>query len=152
MIQRTWQELVDHLMENSIYDEDSGCLLWMGCTAGRGYGVTCWQGKQVYVHRIAYKFEYPDEKIDVIRHTCDTPNCWRIEHLCNGTTLDNISDKINKGRQPIGAQVHNAAFHDDQIREIRASPLNLYELAAVYKVTPSTIHYIRARKTWKHII
>lgn len=40
---------------------------------------------------------------------------------------------------------------EGQITEIRNSNLNLYQLAEKYKVTPSTIHYIRAKKTWKHV-
>lgn len=149
---RTEDELIDHLLVNSIVDSETGCILWQGCVAGRGYGVTCWQGKQVYVHRIAYQFEYPNEILNVVRHTCDIPNCWKIEHLVNGTTLDNVLDKVAKGRQPRGSLMHNAAFTEEQILEIRSSPLNLYQLADLYSVTPSNIHYIRVRKTWKHVL
>jgi len=146
---RTQEELIEHLLENSVYDESSGCILWQGCTAGNG--VTCWQGKQVYIHRLAYHFEHPEEKLDVIRHTCDTPNCWNLEHLRNGTTLDNVLDKVIKGRQPRGSAMHNAAFTEDDIVDIRNSPLNLYELGDKYAVNPVTIFYIRKRKTWKHV-
>lgn len=143
--------MIEHLFACTEIDHDSGCFLWQGCVAGRGYGVTCWEGKQVYVHRLAYKFEKPDEKLDVIRHTCDTPNCWRVHHLVNGTTQDNVDDKVIKGRHIFGSNNYNARFTENQIVEIRASNLNLYELGDLYNVTPSTIHYIRARKTWKHV-
>lgn len=103
------------------------------------------------MHKIAYQFEKPDEIQDVVRHTCDTPNCWRIEHLINGTTLDNIRDKVLKGRQPKGSGVHNSVFKEADIVEIRLSPLNLYQLGEKYSVTPSTIHYIKTRKTWQHV-
>jgi hypothetical protein len=151
MPRRTQDELIDHLLTRSVFDEKTGCLLWQGPIAGKGYGVTCWQGKQVYIHRIAYHFEYPDEAIDVIRHTCDTPNCWRIEHLVNGTTAENRADMLNKRRHAHGSGIANAAFKDSQIIEIRESSMNLYQLAFIHKVTPSTIHYIRTRKTWKHV-
>lgn len=151
MIARTLDELIEHFFEYSMIDYETGCFLWQGARAGRGYGVTSWQSKQVYVHRMAYHFEHPNEVLNVIRHTCDIPNCWRVSHLVNGTTLENIQDKVAKGRQPRGSSMHNARFTEAQILEIRASPLNLYEIAKVYNTNPSTIHYIRVRKTWKHI-
>lgn len=150
-MQRTQDELIEHLLSNSIVNEDTGCILWQGCVAGKGYGVTCWQGKQVYVHRIAFLFEYPNEKIDVIRHTCDTPNCWRIDHLVNGTIQENIDDMVTKNRHMHGSNHYKTRFTDSQILEIRNSALNLYQLAMKYDVTPSNIFYIRKRKTWKHI-
>lgn len=151
MERRTEDELIEHLLANSILDEETGCVLWQGSVAGKGYGVTCWQAKQVYIHRIVYQFMHLNEEMKVIRHSCDTPNCWRIDHLFNGTTQDNVDDKINKKRHVFGSASHNASFRESQIIEIRNSPLNLYQLGEIYKVTPSTIHYIRARKTWKHV-
>lgn len=148
---RTQDQLIDHLLSRSIYDESTGCILWQGSVAGKGYGVTCWQSKQVYIHRIAYQFEYPNEEIEVIRHTCDTPNCWNIEHLRNGSTQDNVDDKVNKRRHIYGSDNYNAKFTEDDIRVIRSSELNLYELAVQYDVSPSNIHYIRSFKTWKHV-
>lgn len=148
---RTQDEMIEHLFNCSIIDHDTGCILWQGCTAGKGYGVVGWQGGQIYVHKLAYQFECPDEEQDVIRHTCDQPNCWRIEHLVNGTTQDNVDDKVAKRRHIFGSANYNTTFTEDDIVEIRSSPLNLYQLGAKYNVTPSTIHYIRARKTWKHV-
>jgi len=151
-ISRTQEELLEALFARSIPNEVTGCLLWQGPVAGKGYGITCWQGKQVYIHRIAYHFANPTEKLDVIRHTCDTPNCWAEDHLRNGTTADNVADKIAKGRMPIGESLSNTSkFTEEQIREIRSSQMNLYAAAAHYGCTASNIYYIRARKSWKHV-
>jgi hypothetical protein len=150
-MKRTLEQLIDHLISRSVYDEETGCILWIGPVAGKGYGVTSYQSKQVYIHRIAYQFENPTEKLNVIRHTCDTPNCWNINHLRNGTTQDNVDDKVQKRRHVFGKDNYNTIFTEDDIKEIRSNPLNLYRMAEKYKVTPSTIFYIRKRKTWKHV-
>lgn len=149
---RSIDQLVEQLFAKSIYNEDTGCYLWQGCTAGKGYGVIHWSGKQWYVHRLAYHLENPTEQLDVIRHICDTPNCWTLAHLINGTTAENVADKLAKSRHVFGSANHNAAFTEDQIREIRASTQNLHRLGEKYRVTPSTIHYIRSGKTWRHVV
>ena len=128
------------------------CILWQGPRAGRGYGVISWQGKQVYIHRLIFQLHNPEAILDVVRHTCDTPNCWDIDHLINGTTADNVDDKVTKLRHVFGSQYNNVKFTEDDIRAIRASDKNIYTLAGEYSVSPSNIHYIRSRKTWKHII
>ena len=152
IIPRTEEELIEHLLENSIVDEETDCILWQGSVSGQmGYGVTCWEGRQVYIHRWAYQIAHPDEVIEVIRHSCDRPRCWNLDHLLNGTVQDNTNDKIERGRLIRGSKNYNARFTEAQIVEIRNSPLNLYQLAAIYDVSPPTIHYIKARKTWKHV-
>src|SRR6185437_1338635 len=147
---RTALEMFDYLVSRS-YINENGCLIWEGPTSGRGYGVTCWQGKQVYVHRLIYQLEHPDETLNVIRHTCDTPRCWLLEHLRNGTTAENTADKIQKSRHIFGSATYNSKFTETDISFIRNSQLSLSEIARIYSVTPSNIHYIRAHKTWKHV-
>jgi len=148
---RSQEEMVEHLFAHSILDEATGCILWQGCKAGKGYGVTCWQGKQVYVHKLAYKFEYPDEIQNVVRHTCDTSSCWRLDHLINGTTQDNIDDMLTKHRHMHGSNHYNTIFTEEDIKLIRASTLENIEVARIYGVNNATIHYIRKGKTWTHV-
>ena len=132
--------------------EAGACILWYGPRSGQmGYGVISWQAKQVYIHRLIFQLHNPDAILDVVRHTCDTPNCWNIDHLINGTTADITQDKVNKLRHVFGVRNYNAKFTDDDIRAVRASDKTIYQLAHEYNVSPSNIHYIRARKTWKHI-
>lgn len=148
---RTAEELMGHILEHSFVDEETGCYVWSGCVAGKGYGVTCFESRQVYVHRFTYQFYNPDEVIDVVRHTCDNPACANIDHLRNGTTQDNVDDKVSKGRHIFGSRNYNAALTEDQIREIRSSDLINARLAEKYNVNTATIHYIRVNKTWRHV-
>lgn len=62
-------------------------------TAGEGYGVICYQGKQIYIHRLIYEYVF-GELPNIIRHSCDTPNCWNPDHLHDGTHADNVADKV----------------------------------------------------------
>ncbi len=144
-------DLAIRLWAKSEYVGD--CLIWNGCVAGqREYGVIGWLGGQVYIHRLIYQLHNPDIILDTVRHTCDTPRCWNIDHLINGTTAENVDDKVAKLRHIFGSRNWNTKFTDTDIVDIRSSTKNLYELGKQYDVTPSTIHYIRARKTWKHVL
>lgn len=44
-----------------------------------------------------------------------------------------------------------ARLKEEDVLEIRASPLKNVELARIFKVTPPTISAIRRRISWKHI-
>ena len=145
-------DLINHLFELSTINQETGCILYHGPKSGKGYGSICWNGGQYYVHRIAYQIDHPNEELNVIRHSCDTPNCWRVEHLANGTTQDNVNDKVRRERQPRGETMYSSVVTEDIVRDIRSSKLNLYQLAMKHNITPSNVHYIRARKTWKHVI
>jgi hypothetical protein len=127
------------------------CLLWDGPKSGKGYGVIGWLGRQIYIHRLVYSLHHPDEELKIIRHSCDTPNCWHINHLFNGTTQDNVDDKVAKQRHIFGSDNYNTVLSETDISIIRSDTRKLREIAAEYGVVPATICYIKARKTWKHV-
>lgn len=78
------------------------CWIWKGkarCGKNRGYGQFSVNNKSVEVHRFSYQFfngEIPAQ-MHVLHH-CDNPICVNPKHLFLGTNLDNIRDKISKGR------------------------------------------------------
>lgn len=144
------EELAIRLWAKS--EEFGECILWYGATSGQmGYGTISFRGRQTYIHRLIYQLHNPEEILDTVRHTCDTPNCWNIDHLINGTTADNVDDKVSKLRHVFGSKNYNTKFEEADIHAIRESQQTIYQIAHQFGVTPSTIHYIRARKTWKHI-
>lgn len=68
-----------------------------------GYTRVWFDGKNDKLHRVIYKITHGDINSDVIiRHKCDNPSCFNVEHLEAGTHQDNISDKVNRGRVPKG--------------------------------------------------
>lgn len=77
------------------------CLVWTGATAGGyGRGYIHVHGKARTVHRVVWEERHgpiPPETPQILHH-CDNPGCIRDEHLYAGTYLDNIRDKMVRGR------------------------------------------------------
>ena len=78
--------------------KSDGCWLW---TAGlnRGYGAFAVHRKDIGAHRYSWMLEngpIPDGLF--VLHRCDNPPCVRPDHLFIGTQLDNMLDKMSKGR------------------------------------------------------
>jgi hypothetical protein len=86
------------------------CWLWTGAQLGSngrhdeqrsGYGYM-WverQKKSVYVHRVAWAYEYGDfHDVLVVCHHCDNPICCNPKHLFLGTRGANNRDRARKGR------------------------------------------------------
>jgi hypothetical protein len=64
--------------------------------------------RQVLAHRFSWTLAHGPiaDGLNVL-HRCDNPSCVRSDHLFLGTTVDNVADKIAKGRQPRGARCAN---------------------------------------------
>lgn len=75
------------------------CWEWMLRLDKDGYGRFWLRGHNCISHRIAYFLHYgydPGEAL--VCHSCDNPSCHNGHHLFAGTPLDNMRDKIAKGR------------------------------------------------------
>lgn len=80
--------------------EEGNCLVWQGCVNTDGYPKINRKGDaNTKGHRYVYeqcKGEIP--KGNVVRHTCDNKLCLNPDHLIVGTNLDNVNDRIARGR------------------------------------------------------
>ena len=135
---------------------ENGCLIWVGALNNKGYGQLRRAEGLVLTHRLAYAWAYgsiPDD-LDVLHH-CDTPPCYEPTHLFTGTNLDNMKDKVTKGRHPHGEQSTSAKLTDQQVRDIRtqwsAGGIRQADLAALYGVNRPAISKIVTRQRWQHI-
>jgi hypothetical protein len=147
---RTIEEIIEVLRLNSTYRPSTDCYLWQGRTIGEGYGSICYNGKGTYIHRLIYEYVFGEDAL-VVRHTCDTPNCWNPDHLQNGSHANNVEDKVAKLRHSFGVRRYNAKLDDEMVRKIRASQSTAPELAKEYGVHRAVIHDILKGKTWKHV-
>jgi len=98
------------------------CWLWLGATAGDGYGVIsipldvpigkrC--AKTEYVHRVSYAMHVgPNPDGLYVCHDCDVPNCINPEHLFLGTQHDNMLDCVVKGRALTGSENSESKLTD----------------------------------------
>lgn len=146
-----------------------GCYLWMRGTNGAGYGMVWFGGRMQLAHRIVYEtFFGPIPDGAHVLHKCDTPLCCNPRHLFLGTTVDNMRDCWEKGRnyfQNGGERGHGAPNHgeangrskltDSQVREIRelhtTGEYSYRKLASMYGVTYGLIGHIVRRKAWAHV-
>ena len=133
-----------------------GCWPWTGSRNQKGYGFFAVRGQQYTASR--YGFEQrvgPVGDLQVLHH-CDSPPCQNDRHWWLGTNLDNVADRVAKGRTrgPRGVDHPRAVFTEQDIREIRAVEpyMKHRDLGALYGVPHATIGAIARRFTWKHVI
>lgn len=131
------------------------CWEWEGPFTHRNYGNFWFRGSTIRAHRLAYILannqEIPAGMF--VCHSCDNPKCVNPHHLFLGTSQDNVSDCIRKGRrtQVCGSAHGRSKLTEQQIIDIRSSKLPTKELQNLYGVSEGTIYYIVTKRTWKHV-
>jgi HNH endonuclease len=91
------------IREGSIWIPFCGCWLCEGNLMKNGYGRFQFNNCRISAHRLSYlAFRGPIPEGICVLHNCDTPSCVNPEHLFLGTRVDNMADKIAKGRQTKG--------------------------------------------------
>lgn len=136
-------------------EPNTGCWLWSGAPYGEGYGSFMHKGVIMRAHRFSYlihKGEIPDG-LHVL-HTCDVRCCVNPDHLFLGTNIDNINDKIKKGRQANGASINNSKLVGDQVMEIVSlynSGNSIKSISKIFNITTANLYYIVSGITWGHL-
>ena len=137
-------------------DKSGDCWLWVGAKNSNGYGYFHFNGKQHRAHRFSWGLVYdkiPDNLL--ICHHCDNTACVRPSHLFLGTSKDNVSDMILKGRRhdSNGEGGNNKLENSDviYIRATASSGVSQVDLAREFNVSESLIPRIIRRKRWTHI-
>jgi hypothetical protein len=77
-----------------VVDPDTGCHVWTGGRASKGYGQL-----RIGVHRLAWELANgPIPEGMQVLHRCDNPRCCNPDHLMLGTQAENMADMRRKGR------------------------------------------------------
>lgn len=148
----------EYVVRRSIPIPECGCWVWDGIRSGNnGYGVATFNGGREPAHRFSYKANVGDIPDGMsVCHTCDVPNCVNPDHLFLGTHLDNMRDKVKKGRcQALrGDKNPYHKLTEDQvvvIKQMLRCGADRGEVAATFGVVPGTIGHIIAGRTWLHV-
>jgi len=151
--ERLWQRL----------DKQSadGCWEYLGGKDRDGYGrVRIWP---IYIraHRLAWTLTHGPIPVGLkVLHCCDNPPCCNPAHLFLGTNLDNVADKVRKGRQARGAWMAknrvngerhpHAKLTDEQvatIRDLARIGVEQKEIAQRFDISQAHVSNIWLRKS-----
>lgn len=111
----------------------------------------------MYAHRLAYIDAYGSIPTGtVVRHKCDNPACFNINHLELGTQRENMQDasrrgRVNKTIKALGEHQGLSVLTEDLVRMIRKSTVGCSTLAKQIGVSKSTVLRARQGKTWRHV-
>lgn len=146
------------LTYNAHVVKKEGCWGWKGSKNPAGYGkiTVRLNGSPITVsaHRVAYQHyvgKTPENAI--LMHLCDTPACTNPAHLRAGTQLDNMRDKIIKGRGATTACISTAKLTEPQVLDIwrQRKTKSAKSLAKEFGVAYYTVIDILGQRTWKHV-
>ena len=113
-------------------------------------------GKYRHAHRVAYEVACgPIPEGLIVRHKCDNPACVNPEHLCLGTTQDNVGDRVKRGRGAVGERNANSKLSLEQVKEIKRgdySEIGSKKKAAhKYGISQTALGYIVNGRTYKYV-
>lgn len=145
---------MDQRFLNKIIPEpNSGCWLW-DAAISNNYGHYNNKG----AHRVSYEtFKGPIPKGLHVLHKCDVPSCVNPDHLFLGTPLDNMIDKVRKGRWKGGhlgltgeSNGRSKITKDDAISIFNDNRLHT-EIAKEYGISSNQVSLIKMKKSWRQI-
>jgi hypothetical protein len=126
------------------------CWEWQGKLDPDGYG----RFNGYSAARLVWSFyrQEPERgKPFVIRHKCDNLKCCNPLHLTAGTVIDNVRDRVERGRSAVGSRNGRAKLTPSQALEILVSDEPIEQLAKIHGVAPRTVRDLKAGRTWKAI-
>lgn len=133
------------------------CWEWQAAKHDRGnYGIIRIDGRSVRANRWSLEQSLGRSLGPgmVARHTCDNPPCVNPAHLIEGTTADNVEDKVSRNRQKVGEMDPNSKLTDDAVLEIReaiSSGVPQMRLARRFGVAQGLISRVATGNGWKHV-
>jgi hypothetical protein len=133
------------------------CWPWTASTDGGGYGRFRYKGQNRGSHQMAYQIEHGEyDRSKDVCHSCDNPPCCNPNHLFLGTTKDNISDCVKKGRRAsfVGENNPMAMLTKDQVIKARARVSEGCTMATIAREYGVGHHVVRMAVkgiNWKHI-
>ncbi len=90
----------------------------------------------------------------VLRHSCDTPACVKLQHLELGTHAQNVAECIARGRQAVWTAMPHAKLDEAKVKEIFRLSLEGWSQGRISDRignSRSVVSRILSGKNWKHV-
>ncbi len=142
-------------------DSNEDCWNWKTGKDRDGYGRFWIDGDTLPASRVSWMISKGDIPGPIDRyplfvcHKCDNPSCVNPNHLFLGTTRDNVSDMMLKGRQLSGENNGSSVLTAEKVIEIRRLNKELgfgkRRIAKMFNIGASTVQHILQGRTWAHL-
>ncbi len=144
---------------NQLETKENGCRVWTRGVNKAGYGIVKLPMimKPGLSHRVALEMKLGRAIGDGLcaLHSCDNPPCCNQDHLHEGTHVDNVIEKVNRGRQSkLQGDAHGSSkLTEAHVRAILrdANTYTQQSMSELYNISRATISDIIRGKSWKHI-
>lgn len=145
-IERFWSKVDQSGGPNS-------CWPWMAGVDR--YGRFCDEnGKTIGAHTYAF-FLANGYFAEVSRHSCDNTICCNPSHVIDGSHIDNVRDRVERGRGAIGSKQAGAILNEQQVSVIKTLiriGCTNREIASRYGVCESTVSHIKTGRQWSFVV
>lgn len=131
------------------------CWIWSAAKYWSGYGAFRYFNRIIPAHRASYQIhtgKIPDGF--VVMHRCDNKSCVNPAHLKIGTQMENIRDKMTKGRQLRGEKHGRALLEEKDVRQIhslRRKNMTMEKIGSIFGIGSSHVSQILSRRMWGHV-
>lgn len=127
------------------------CWNWTACVSAR-YGQIGVDGKLQKSNRVAFYLTHGRWPEPCARHTCDNTLCCNPAHIVEGTQVQNMEDRNERGRQArkeSHGRVKLTAAEVGQIRhKYKTSAVLQRELAEEFGVSRSHVSSLVSHRYW----
>lgn len=150
----------DRLPEGVEIKIQNECFIPINYKIGKKGYISCRRSGFSKLHRYTFYLNNDDglsaedwilkNKNKVIMHTCDNPSCINACHLKIGTQIDNIQDRVKKGRSAYYESNGNVKLNSRDVEFIRYyfGKRTIRELSLFFDVSRETIQRIAHDKSW----
>jgi hypothetical protein len=133
------------------YLSGDGCWQWISTRTKKGYGHFWFDGAPWQAHRVSYVLNVGEIPHGMhVLHRCDNPGCVRPDHLFLGSNMDNVADKIAKGRHPRGSAASCAKLTETEAASIRADTRSHRAIGEAFGVSHTVVWSIKKGAAWTH--
>jgi hypothetical protein len=153
----SWDEKVLHLkerFEKLVIKKDEGCWGWKGSITN-GYAKIAFENLPLSGHRaswIIFKGVLPKKLF--VCHKCNNALCTNPEHLYLGTHKQNMKDRKNCRRDPVGEKNGMSKLKEKEVLEMKKmfkKKISGAEIARFFNISPGIVSEIKNGHYWAYL-